>query len=287
MDQKKGFSMIELLVVMGILVILFSIIYPAITKSIESAHKTHALSNLRHLSAAFLQYAADHEGRLPYAFAWNEEEETWRFDVNIPKPVAIPSGWHKRNDSEEEKKGDLVHWSHSVFRYTKSFEVYEAPSLPLTEIISSKGTSIEPARCSFTYNGLLHNYPLSSVQNPSQTPILWTGLGRTTLIGFAASNPFLHCTGKSFSGDCQYKPVGGPKGSLFGIKDTSTSTQSMWVYEKRTPVSYIDGSAKMQKYGSSTQDPLKEPFPHYDEKGVPVSYYSNNVAPNLFRPDQE
>jgi len=123
MDQKKGFSMIELLVVMGILVILFSIIYPAITKSIESAHKTHALSNLRHLSAAFLQYAADHEGRLPYAFAWNEEEETWRFDVNIPKPVAIPSGWHKRNDSEEEKKGDLVHWSHSVFRYTKSFEV--------------------------------------------------------------------------------------------------------------------------------------------------------------------
>ncbi len=280
--------MVELLVVMGILVILFSIIYPAITKSIETAHQTHALSNLRHLSAAFLQYAADHEGRLPYAFAWDELEGSWRFEANVPKPVSIPSGWLKKNDSEEEKKGDLFHWSHAVSRYTKSFAIYEAPSLPLAAMTSpSGGRNAEPARCSFTYNGLLHDYPYSSVQNPSRTPLLWTGFGKTTLLGYAASNPFLHCTGKNFASNCQYQSVSGPKASLFGIRDTSLHVQSMWIYGKSAPVAYIDGSARMQKFGTNTQDPLKEPFPIYDTNGVPTSYYSNNVAPHLFKPDLE
>ena len=289
MRRQKAFSLVELLVVLGILVILFAIVYPAIAKSIEATQKTHALSNLKHLSAAFLQYSVDHEGHLPYAFAWDELDAKWRFDTGLPKPVAIPSGWPSESDYSEEsvQKGDLFHWSHAVHRYTKSFDLYEAPGLPTSSLIPSSMTrTSEPAKCSFTFNGLLHHYPLSNVQNPSRTPLLWMGFGRTTLMGFAATNPYLHCSDSTSSGDCQYKPIGGPKGSLFGIKDSSIRAESMWVYGKGAPIAYIDGSARMQNFAARKNDPSREPFESYDSKGVPISYFSQNLVPDLFKPDQ-
>ncbi len=60
-----GFTLVELLVVLGIIVTLISILLPVIGQVGEMSRRTVCLSNLRQLGAASITYAADHDGYLP------------------------------------------------------------------------------------------------------------------------------------------------------------------------------------------------------------------------------
>jgi prepilin-type N-terminal cleavage/methylation domain-containing protein len=62
---QRGFTLVELLVVIGIIVILIGILLPAITKSIAQARNLNCMSNLRQIGVAFFAYAADNKGYLP------------------------------------------------------------------------------------------------------------------------------------------------------------------------------------------------------------------------------
>lgn len=65
MSRRRGFTMVELLVVVGIIVLLMGILLPALGKVRESARRTACMSNLRQLTQAWLAYAADHDRELP------------------------------------------------------------------------------------------------------------------------------------------------------------------------------------------------------------------------------
>jgi prepilin-type N-terminal cleavage/methylation domain-containing protein len=60
---KKGFTIVELLVVVSIISLLIAILLPAIGKARDSALITQSLGNLRNLSAACVSYAADYNDR--------------------------------------------------------------------------------------------------------------------------------------------------------------------------------------------------------------------------------
>jgi prepilin-type N-terminal cleavage/methylation domain-containing protein/prepilin-type processing-associated H-X9-DG protein len=59
---RKGFSLVELLVVITIIVILISILVPSLERAMHAADKTKCLSNLRAFSNAYRLYAADFHG---------------------------------------------------------------------------------------------------------------------------------------------------------------------------------------------------------------------------------
>ncbi len=65
-NQRKGFTIIELLVVVSIIALLIGILLPAIGKARDQAHLTRSQSNLRQLVVAHNTYAAE----------WNDNQWT-------------------------------------------------------------------------------------------------------------------------------------------------------------------------------------------------------------------
>lgn len=65
MRQKHAFTLVELLVVIGIVAVLIALLLPALSKAREAAQRAACASNLRQIGVAMYLYANDHRGSLP------------------------------------------------------------------------------------------------------------------------------------------------------------------------------------------------------------------------------
>lgn len=63
--RKYGFTLVELLVVIGIIAVLVSILLPAITKAKEAANRTKCLANLRSIGQMLAVYAVANKDQVP------------------------------------------------------------------------------------------------------------------------------------------------------------------------------------------------------------------------------
>src|SRR5436853_6813988 len=64
-NSPRGFTLVELLVVIGIIALLISILLPALNKARESARQVQCLSNMKQLSVAVVSFANEHKGWMP------------------------------------------------------------------------------------------------------------------------------------------------------------------------------------------------------------------------------
>jgi prepilin-type N-terminal cleavage/methylation domain-containing protein len=65
--KRAGFTLVELLVVIGIIAVLVGILLPALSRAREMAKRTQCASNLRSLAQLALMYANTYKGRFPLA----------------------------------------------------------------------------------------------------------------------------------------------------------------------------------------------------------------------------
>lgn len=65
MKRQKAFTLVELLVVIGIIALLISVLLPALTRARESARAIKCLSNMRQITQAVVAFANDHRGFMP------------------------------------------------------------------------------------------------------------------------------------------------------------------------------------------------------------------------------
>lgn len=66
-QRPRGFTLVELLVVIGIIAVLIAILLPTLGRAREQSNRTKCLANLRSLGQAMVLYANHHKDRLPNA----------------------------------------------------------------------------------------------------------------------------------------------------------------------------------------------------------------------------
>lgn len=81
----RAFTLVELLVVIGIIAILIALLLPALQKARDSAVRVQCLSNMRQAYAAMHAYAADNKGWFPPGTA-----DHWYFVSNIAPSDPLP-----------------------------------------------------------------------------------------------------------------------------------------------------------------------------------------------------
>lgn len=81
--RRQAFTLVELLVVIGIIALLISILLPALTKARESSNRTVCLSNLRQLGTALREYAIRYNDQVPVGFINNQK--MWNYLANYSR----------------------------------------------------------------------------------------------------------------------------------------------------------------------------------------------------------
>jgi prepilin-type N-terminal cleavage/methylation domain-containing protein len=128
-ESCKGFSLIELLVVISIIAILASILLPTISLVREQAQTQTCVNNQRQIMMAVEAYAQDNEGYIPRTTGFNAQPDNARFDPYITANNGAATGAFKTWQCTAPAMVQLRVWA-GWFRYYCNWGALDDPLYP-------------------------------------------------------------------------------------------------------------------------------------------------------------
>lgn len=118
MRKQAGFTLVELLVVIGIIAVLIGILLPSLAKAREQAKVAACMSNVRQLTSAWIMYANENKGFLVWA-------ETSGIDPATP---GSRDGWVVDIAGKPESNTPAAIKQGLLWKFAPNPEVYRCPS---------------------------------------------------------------------------------------------------------------------------------------------------------------
>lgn len=163
----RGFTLVELLIVIGIIALLISILLPALNKAREAANVVKCASNLRMIAVAMSMYAGENKGYYPAAARGPGLESAqdfiyWQQPAALWDATFVAAGVQRPLDD-----GALVKYMGNHFNSANW-------------ICPSDNPNVHPSQSSA---GVTFNYPYSYTMNPLLQSIDTTGFSYSAYLG--------------------------------------------------------------------------------------------------------
>lgn len=156
--RREGFTLVELLVVITIIIILAAILFPVFARAREKAQQTKCMNNMKQMGSAIALYEDDYDNPMPFnvmcnniradgftLFSW-EYQYFWK-DLMEPYVKQLKNGQYA---------GQLEEWEG---------ELYKCPSAPIEEF-----TLAYTAMRTYGYNGYFNkSVTYANFKFPSST----------------------------------------------------------------------------------------------------------------------
>jgi prepilin-type N-terminal cleavage/methylation domain-containing protein len=241
MRRRQAFTLVELLVVIGIIAVLISILLPSLAKARESANRTACLSNLRQLTTGWIMYANDNKGRL----VWAGTED--RSNILPPANDAGQIGWVIDVLGDQNANTEASVRQGTLWKYNPHVNVYRCPSS--FDKLNYRSYSIN-----------LHFNGEQAYANPVNSPVV-TKLTKAK----GAKIVFIE----------EYDERGANLGSFFnwryigsGGLDATWGDVPAFFHVKGTTMSFTDGHAEYKQWNDRrTFKANRIPGPNYSQPG--------------------
>jgi prepilin-type N-terminal cleavage/methylation domain-containing protein/prepilin-type processing-associated H-X9-DG protein len=149
-EKRCGFTLVELLVVIGIIALLVAVLLPALNKARRAAQTAACLSNLRQLGIAYYMYVGSNNGYLPYAIYPSYSLRTSGPVIDPPNTPKVH--WYEALSPFMGKKIDYDSLGNRLTNYSQVIRACPAwnlddlglPDVPGNDYLTGYGQNLTP-----------------------------------------------------------------------------------------------------------------------------------------------